>query len=235
MSSIKVYYWPFLARGASLVRMLEHTGTPYEFISDKAEMAKVCSSFGATGTTFAPPVLVDGDYTIAQSGAATLYLGHKLGLTPEGYDQFKATQYILDIVDTFEGGIGKSNEDGATLKAYLTGPRFASQMGNIERSIAGPFYFGAEPSAVDFYLLMHLEMRTTSIFGPLRERFGFDALAAFPKVAGVYAALLATDAYKNYAAGESKYSQLPHYLGPLKDEILAAFAPAAPAAEQASE
>lgn len=235
MSTIKVYYWPMLARGAALVRMLEHTGTPYEHISDRAEMAKVCSSFGAHSTTFAPPVIVDGDYTIAQSGAATLYLGNKLGLTPEGYDQFKATQYVLDIVDTFEGGIGKNNEDGATLKSYLTGPRFASQMGNVERSIAGPFFFGAEPSAVDFFLLMHLDMRTTSIFGPLRERFGFDALAAFPKVAGVYAALQATDAYKNYAAGGSKYTNLPHYLGPLKEEILAAFAPAGDEQSAASE
>jgi hypothetical protein len=38
---ITVYYWPMLARGASLVRMLEHTGTPYEYISDRAKMAEV--------------------------------------------------------------------------------------------------------------------------------------------------------------------------------------------------
>ncbi len=40
----------------------------------------------------------------------------------------------------------------------------------------------------------------------------------------MYAALLAYDANKNCAAGESKLS---HYMGPLKDEIPAAFAPAA--------
>ena len=27
---ITVIYWPMLARGASLVRMLEHTNTPYD-------------------------------------------------------------------------------------------------------------------------------------------------------------------------------------------------------------
>ena len=37
---ITVVYWPMLARGASLVRMLEHTGTPYDYVSDKAVMAQ---------------------------------------------------------------------------------------------------------------------------------------------------------------------------------------------------
>jgi hypothetical protein len=30
-------------------------------------------------------------------------------------------QYCTDIVDTFEGNLGKNNEDGATLKAFLEG------------------------------------------------------------------------------------------------------------------
>ena len=219
---IKVYYWPFLVRGASLVRMLEHTGTPYEYISDKAEMAKLCSTWGATGTTFAPPVIVDGDYMISQSTATCLYLGKKLGLMPKGYDDFKAFQFCSDIVDTFEGGLGKNNEQGPTLKAYIEGPRWAAQMGNIERSIVGPFYFGEEPCAVDFFLLQHLDWRTTSMIAPLKERFGVDLLAPYPKIAGVQAALQAADGYKNY--GQSKYSQLKTP-GPIKDEILNVFAP----------
>ena len=170
LPTLKVYYWPMLLRGASLVRMLEHTKTPYTYISDKAEMAKMCSTWGATGTTFAPPVVVDGDYVLSQSTATCLYLGKKLGLTPPGFDEFKASQFCSDIVDTFEGGLGKNNEDGPTLKQYVEGPRFAAQMSNIERSIVGPYYFGAAPSAVDFFLLQHLDWRQDSIFGPLKVR-----------------------------------------------------------------
>jgi hypothetical protein len=43
MSKIQVYYWPMLLRGASLVRMLEHTSTPYEYISAKPQMAELVS------------------------------------------------------------------------------------------------------------------------------------------------------------------------------------------------
>jgi len=219
---IKVYYWPFLVRGGALVRMLEHMATPYEYISDKAEMAKVSSTWGAKGTTFAPPVIVDGEYIISQSIATCLYLGNKLGLTPAGYDAFKAYQFCADCVDTFENGLGKNNEDGPTLKRYVEGDRWAALMGNIERSIVGPYYFGAEPSAVDFFLLQHLDWRATSLFVPLKEKFGIDLLAPYPKIAAVQAALQASDAYKNYAEGKSSYSQLKTP-GPIKDEILAAF------------
>jgi len=215
--TIEIYYWPFLVRGASLVRMLEHTKTPYKYISDKAQMATVCSAFGATsGDTFAPPVVKDGDYLVSQSVASCLYLGKKLGLTPPGYDDFKAIQYCSDIVDAFEGGVGKNNEDGAALKKYLTGERFKAQLSNLERAIQGPFYFGAEPSAVDFFLLQHMDWRDGSLFTPLKDR-GLDALAPYPKVCGVHAALKATDAYKGYSGG----LPLP---GPIKDEILDAAA-----------
>ena len=52
---------------------------------------------------------------------AGLYLGKKLGLTPPGYDDFKAIQYCSDIVDAFEGGVGKNNED--THRGPLQAPR----------------------------------------------------------------------------------------------------------------
>jgi hypothetical protein len=223
MSVIKVFYWPIQARGASLFRMLEHTGTPYEYISDKGEMAKVCSSFGAQGTTFAPPVLVDGEYVISQSVASCLYLGNKLGLVPPGYDVFKAAQFCADIVDTFEGGLGSLNEDGPALHSYVTGSRWASQMSNIDRSIVGPYYFGAEPSAVDFFLLQHLDWRTASLFAPLHERCGIDLLEPYTKIAGVQAALHATDSYQNY--GSSTYSKVAP-MGPVKEDVTAAFEPA---------
>ena len=91
-------------------------------------------------------------------------------------------QYLADIVDTFENGVGKNNEHGPTLKKFMEGGRWAALIGNIERSIKGPFYFGAEPSCVDFFLAAHLDARVASLFEPLKEKHGFDAMASAPKV-----------------------------------------------------
>lgn len=220
VSTIKIYYWPKLIRGAPLVRMLEHTGTDYEYISDKAEMAKVCSTWTKavtgeepTGDTFAPPVVVDGDFMVSQSIASALYLGNKLGLSSvPGYNEYKAMQYCADIVDSFEGGLGKNNEAGPALKAFVEGPRCANLMSNVERGITGPFYFGEEPSTVDFFLLGHLDWRITSVFAPLKEKLGVDVMADYPKMSAIYDALTATPAYKNYAGGLTPP-------GPIKDEI----------------
>jgi len=214
MVQYKVYYWPFMIRGASLVRMLEHTNTPYEYISEKPKMAIVSSAWGAQVDTIAPPVLVDGDFAVSQSVASCLYLGNKLGLTPPGYNEYKAMQYCLDIIDVFEGGIGKNNEEGATLKKYLEGDRFKTLMANLERSIKGPFYFGDTPSAVDFFLVQHMDWRCLSIFEPLKAK-GIDFLTPYPKLVGVHEAIKATDAYKNFDK-----VPLP---GPLKDDILCVF------------
>ena len=49
--------------------------------------------------------------------------------------------------------------DGPTLKKFIEGARWANLMGNIERSIKGPFYFGADPCCCDFFLLQALDWR----------------------------------------------------------------------------
>ena len=214
--TITVYYWPFLGRGASLVRMLEHTGTPYEYVSDKAKMAEYASLFGSTGyDTLAPPIVVDGDTVISQSVPTCLYLGKKLGLQPPGYDEYKAMQYCLDIVDTFEGNLGKNNENGATLKAFLTGDRYRFLMANIERSIKGPFYFGDQPSAVDFFLTQHMDWRMSNVFDPLKATGPYDYLEPYEKIRTAYEAIKATPGYK-----KDRGLKFP---GPIKDEVLAAF------------
>jgi len=203
--------------------MLEHTGTPYEYVSDKAVMAQHLSSSNFNGAregepagdTFAPPLLIDGDFKISQSIATCLYLGQKLGLLPPGYNEFKAMQYCVDIIDTFEGNLGKNNEDGPTLKAFLEGPRWTALMGNLERSIQGPYYFGAEVSAVDFMLLQHMDWREANVFAPLKAK-GVDVMAPYPKITALHEALKATDGYKNYAGGLKT-------LGPIKPDVLAAF------------
>jgi hypothetical protein len=104
--------------------MLANAGIPVDHKIDMADLASVCSAFGSTaGDTFAPPVVVDGDKTVSQSIACCTYIGKKLGLT-EGLDEDKALQYLLDVIDVFEGGLGKAIASGApALKAFVEGDR----------------------------------------------------------------------------------------------------------------
>lgn len=205
---IKVYYWPFLVRNGSVVRMLDHKGLPYEWIKDKEEMAKVCSTWGAQGDTFAPPVVVDGDVAISQQVACTMYVANKCGFKVSGVDDAKILQNCLDVIDVFEGGWGKHNEDGAALRTWVEGDRMKRMMGNVERSIKGPFYHGTEPCAADFLLLAHMDWRLPSIFTPLKEKKGVDVMKDFPKMAAVHEALTTHSSYKDHGK-----------MSPLKDEI----------------
>ena len=214
-SKIKLYYWPMLARGAPHLRMLEHCKAEYEYFSSPQEFASVTTRFGSKNSNcFAPPVVVDGDYVVSQSTASCLYLGNKLGLNAQPkFDACKAMQFMLDIVDTFEANLGKNNEDGAKLKAFLSGDRFAMLMSNLENAIIGPFYFGDSPSSVDFFLAAHLDWRNSNVFGPLKEKYGEEHLAAYPKVASVYESLSSTDAWKSF-------SGVAKPMGAIKEEVL---------------
>ena len=127
-ASIEVHYWPMFGRAGSLIRMLEHTGTPYKHVGPPFDA--LGSAWEGTADVFAVPIVKDGDYIISQSVAAALYVGKRTGLTPVGYDVFKATQYCMDLVDTFEGNLGKNNEHGPTLKKFLTGDRWAKLLGS---------------------------------------------------------------------------------------------------------
>jgi len=195
---IIVYYWPMLGRAGPVIRMLEHTQTPYEHRGPPDLMA-MCSAMAGTGDTFAPPVVVDGDYAISQSVACALYIGKRVGLTPKGYDEFKAVQYMNDIVDTFDNGFAKNNEDGPTLKKFLTGERWPKLMGNIERAIKGPYYFGAQPCCVDFFLCHVIDWRNVGTFDRLSKQTGVDYWAPYPKVATACAAIRAFPAYQKFA------------------------------------
>ena len=134
--------------------MLEHCGVEYEYISEASRFSEVFTRFGKGDVDcFAPPCVVDGDYVVSQSTAASLYLGNKLGLNSmDAFDVAKAVQYMADIIDTFELNVGRKNEDGASLHELLTGGRFGQLMNNIENGIkGGPYYFGSAPSCVDFF------------------------------------------------------------------------------------
>lgn len=213
-AAIKLYYHPLPngGRAAACLRLLEHTSTPFEWIKDRAELTKVCGAFGADSTdTFAPPVVMVGDYSVCQSTATVFYLGKKLGLVPPAFDDAKAMQHLIFIQDVFEGNLGKKNESGPDLKAFLEGPRWVQLMSTLERSIKGPYFFGDTPCCVDFFLLAHLDARIPSIFEPLQEKYGVDKISMYPKCLAIRTALSSTDAYRASSLAKSK---------PLKDEIL---------------
>jgi len=214
---ITLYYWPILGRAGSLIRMMEEKGVPFEHISDKDKMATKSTAFGAAeGINIAPPIIDDGTKCISQSTVCCFYLGKKLGFD-QGVDDFLALQYLADIVDLCEGGIGKNNEDATALKKFLEGvdgspPRFKALAGPVNRNIKGPYFFGDEPSFVDFFLLQHMDGRQ-DMFDKLQAKTGKDFLDDFPKIKAVMEGLRSLDSYKNstYKPGTFKQAIIDAY------------------------
>ena len=54
---------------------------------------------------------------VSQSTACSLYLGNKLGLEPAGFNQYKAAQFMADVVDTFEGNVSHGQSRDIPLDA----------------------------------------------------------------------------------------------------------------------
>ena len=118
-------------------------------------------------------------------------MGKRCGLTA-GMDEDVAPQLFMDIIDTFEGGLGGAQgKGGAALKAFLEGPRWAALAGNVDRSIQGPFYFGETMTCVDFFLANIISWFKTNLLDRLEAEKGVKALAQFPKILGVYEAMSA--------------------------------------------
>ena len=117
-------------------------------------------------------------------------------------DIFKAVQYMNDLQDfaleTFSNALD-FGDDPTSLRAFIEGGRMASFMANIEHSIAGPFYFGDEPSYVDYYLLGKFDWEIDSVcLTPLTAKLaekGFDLYAKAPKIRKILDALRSTPAY----------------------------------------
>ena len=90
-------------------------------------------------------------------------------------------------------------------------------MGNLERCVKGLDLFGDQPCSVNFFLLQHLDLHVTSIFAPVKERYGIDMLVRYyVKITGVQVMLQAADDYKNYKGGLK-------VMDPIKGKVLDAF------------
>ena len=196
--AVTVYYWPMFGRAGAAIRMLEHAGVAYTVKSEFPDIAGVASAFGCDKhDTFAPPIVLDGDFMISQSTACSLYVGEKCGLAAP--NTAKCLQHLGDIVDFFELGIG-SNKDkgGAELKKFIEGERITKLLNNLERGVTGPFYYGDKPTVTDFFLCQHVDWCEATLLNRLKDEKGVDIFAAFPKLYGVANGIRGLDSYKNY-------------------------------------
>ncbi|KAL3912522.1 MAG: hypothetical protein SGPRY_008311 [Prymnesium sp.] len=167
--ALEIFYWPVPGRAYSLLAMCSFACAPCSHVHAYDRMAHLTSATGRTivgealGDTFAPPMVVDKGrgVIISQSVAATLYLGEQLGFDRAVQIMPKAVQYMVDASDLLSQTpiadppiTEPSNSDVAALVDFHDSGRFNAWMGNLERSIKGPYYFGDSISYVDFYLTM---------------------------------------------------------------------------------
>ena len=104
----RLYYWPTIQGRGEFVRLaLEAAGADYQDMArGKGEGQGVKAMMALMGDKalahppFAPPFLVDGEVTIAQTANILFYLGPKLGLAPDAEaDRLFAHQLQLTVTD----------------------------------------------------------------------------------------------------------------------------------------
>lgn len=205
---LTVYYWPMWGRAGHVFWMLDEAEYPYVHVSDKEHIAEVASAFGAMNDTFAPPIVKDGDFLLSQSVALAIYLGEKLGFDHGVPDNFKAMQHLSDLLDFFNEA-GKAATTPQLLHEFVDGAffgaRFDNWVGNIERSIVGPYYYGEEITYVDFFMANCVEWAHNRVFDAVEPVTG-DKWAGYPKVNKVLELVRQTRGYK--------VSKLAHVIPP---------------------
>ena len=165
----KIYYGADLARANALWRMCAEAHSPCELVKDVLPVLSCREGDGAhhvqgtgQGDTFAPPVLeMPNSARLSQSAAEVWYLAEKLGFGVGLADPLrvaKSFQYLTDLNDLQTELLGRVMPGMAVgqwqrMRAFNDGGRLAAWLGNIERSIEGPFYFGQRMSACDFFLV----------------------------------------------------------------------------------
>ena len=201
-----VYYGGELARAGALFRMCDEVpGALCVFESDDTIVRRVSSSNrlasadgNASLDNFAPPVVLDhsnGEH-ISQSVAATIYLGQKLGFGEGvGDNVAKAVQYLNDLQDlNSECAAIEYLDRAAKWPDFIEGGRLDAWLGNVERSIRGPFYFGEQRTYVDFYLVQVFDWHAIRLFEPLPAAAA--KLANYPKINAILSAVRSLESYQ---------------------------------------
>lgn len=194
---LTLYYWPVLGRANASMRMLAESKTPYTQKTDFADIAQVCSGYGAKVDTYAPPVLKDGDTLISQSIPITVHVGKRTGFDRGIPCPLKALQYLLDGAD-FMAAVQPAFKSGASLKGFMTAPgegklsHCDEWLNHFEGCIQGPYYFGDRATYVDFYLAMVFDVLNFMVF----DAIGCP-LTNYPKIKGVLAAIRGLESAKS--------------------------------------
>jgi glutathione S-transferase len=165
--SITIQYWPLRARASGLFQMLAEGGIDYEHETNLDSMTSALfAPDDCTFTALLPPILIDrsGETTVTFSQTIPIfqYLGEKYGFN-KGIPEVKqvALQYMHDLNDlhiemSHQAAVDlKAGLDVSNLQAYLSGDRYKKHLKSIDRCIQGPFYFGEDPTYVDFAVLRY--------------------------------------------------------------------------------
>jgi hypothetical protein len=182
---ITIHYWPMLARASGLFRMCAEADVEWEHATDAKQMNYALA--GALTSNLAPPIIRDGQVTISQGIACHTYLGNKFGFDKDIPFPELALQYMNDLNDVHDGMAaaytkGEAAKDVKDLQEYIEGDRYKIHLATINRQIKGPFYFGNEPTYVDFYASSIFEMCEGRWLNPLIDKTGDTLNAHAPKL-----------------------------------------------------
>lgn len=217
-------YWSGLQGRGEFVRLvLEQAGVAYRDLArlpedvgggDKAVVAHLYGK-GPGQPSFAPPILLDGDFKLAQMPAICAYLAERHDLVAEtATARSRALQLMLTVADVVNEAhdvhhpLGTSlyyedQKDAALVAAkHFRKPRLATWLGYFEKVLAdngGVFLVGTQTSYVDlalFQLLEGLRYAFPKTMAPL--------LTANPLVAALVERVSASARIAEYLASERR-------------------------------
>ena len=189
--SLSVYVydhdWCRIFHAGAILRMCEDSKAPVTcaVIDDEKQVRQQGHTSGQ-GDTFAVPIVEYGGTRISQSVTATAFAGETLGFAADA--PLKAVQYMLDLRDFVSNA--DPSIDGLDVDKFdglVQSGRVDDWLGQFERSIVGPYYFGASATYVDYYLWSMMRWLTHRLEG--KTDFPGLLLANYTKVEGVLRAL----------------------------------------------
>ncbi len=178
----QLYYWPMLQGRGEFVRLvLEESGAPYVDVARKPEsegggiaaLLSVLRGDQGGPPPYAPPVLVDGELVLAQTGAICAYLGERHQLAPtDPAARWQALQVQLTIADVAAEAHDthhpisaalyfEEQEDEAVRAAHHfieeRLPRYLDYFERVVTSSGGPWLFGGDLTYPDLSLFQLVE------------------------------------------------------------------------------
>jgi glutathione S-transferase len=180
--SYEIYYWPMIPGRGEFVRLvLEEAGVPYRDVARLPEkegggmeaLMPFIRGERPGQPVYAPPILVHGDFVLAQTAAICAYLGERHGLAPDGpQERMQTLQLQLTIADVVDETHNTHHPVSAALyyedqkeaareaaKQFLAQrlPRFLPYFERVLERNGGQWLIGDGPSYADLSLFQLLE------------------------------------------------------------------------------